>query len=659
MVAWNDGIEIDSPAYNLAVSDSNTIRAVAGPGSGKSFAIKKRILRLLESGISPEKILAITFTRTAAHDLKTEISSLGIEGAEQVHTRTLHSHALKILKKDGVLDMTGRNPRMVIEHEQQPILRDLDREEFGDVREKKKLLDSYLAAWARLQQDEAGFVQTVKEENFKNDLLGWFNEHQGILVGEVIPIAIDYLRNNPAVEFVGEYDYILVDEFQDLNKSEQEFIRLIRGDANLVIVGDDDQSIYGFKFAHPQGIQEIDELFGDYNDVPFDVCRRCPTLVTQMASELISKNPNRTLGVLNHFETNPEGIVDIVQWRSYDEEMTGISEFISNELQKGIIEPSDILILTPRRKIGYRLRDLLLLKNVPVKSYFRESVIDSPMVQRAFSIMNFLANPEDKISLRFLLGFNSNDFRKNQYNRLKLIATEKGNTIKEVLDLILKGKLPDTHLKPIVATYREILTDLPNLRTTIIENPIDGFSDFFITNEELKEDFYEIDQVYRNVVNEIGTDAIEDDEDNFDEWFKEVLNSMIERIALPDTPETIDHARIMSLHSSKGLSAKLVILTSMIDPLIPFLPKTLEANQVQLTIQEARRLFYVAITRCKASADYEGRLVISSFLSIPGVEALQMGVGANPKSDLRTRATRFINDFGRISPAPKRGNELE
>lgn len=90
-MAWNDGLEEGTPAHNLASTDSATIRAVAGPGSGKSFAIKRRVARLLEAGIPPEQILAITFTRTAAQDLKREISSLGIPGAEAVHSRTLHS----------------------------------------------------------------------------------------------------------------------------------------------------------------------------------------------------------------------------------------------------------------------------------------------------------------------------------------------------------------------------------------------------------------------------------------------------------------------------------------------------------------------------------------------------------------------------------------
>lgn len=450
-----------------------------------------------------------------------------------------------------------------------------------------------------------------------------------------------------------------MDEFQDLNKSEQEFIRLIRGSSNLVVVGDDDQSIYGFKFAHPQGIQEIEELFGEYDDIPFDVCRRCPTLVTRMASELISKNPNRTLGVLNHFNQNPVGNVDIVQWTNYDSEMTGISQFILSEINKGIIEPSDILILTPRRKTGYRLRDLLLELEVPVKSYFRESVIEKLEVQRAFSLMNFLANPSDKISLRYLLGYNSASFRKNQYSKLKQLSNEQKNSIKEVLDSILRGETPETNLIAIVGSYRNILADIPNLRNSIIEDPENGFYNFFVTNEHLEDDFYELDQVYRNVVNEIEMEGPELDLENFNEWFKKVMNALLETIALPDSPDKIDHARIMSLHSSKGLSAKLVILTSMIDPLIPFLPRTLTPNQIQSNIQEARRLFYVVITRCKSSNNYDGRLVISSFLSIPGIEALRMGISTNPRRNLRTRTSRFVTDFGNISPTPKRGNELE
>ena len=184
------------------------------------------------------------------------------------------------------------------------------------------------------------------------------------------------------------------------------------------------------------------------------------------------------------------------------------------------------------------------------------------------------------------------------------------------------------------------------------------FTTFFVTDDQLEDDFYELDQVYRKVVSEVGIEELEDPE-SFNNWFRKVMSALLETIALPDTPESIDHARIMSLHSSKGLSAKLVILASLIDPLVPFLNKDLPADQVESTIQEARRLFYVAITRCKSTDNYDGRLVISSFLNIPGVEALQMGIYTSANSPLRTRATRFVTDFGSTCPAPIIGNELK
>lgn len=655
---WNDDLDKGTPAFNLASTDSQTVRAVAGPGSGKSFAIKRRVARLLEEGLQPDQILAITFTRTAAQDLKREISSLGIAGAEEVHSRTLHSHALKILMQADVLERTGRKPRMVIEHEIAPALRDIDRPEFEGVKEKKKLLDSYLAAWACLQTDTPGFVKDKTQELFESDFIGWLSEHEGILVGEVVPVAIDFLRNNPASQEIGKYRAILVDEYQDLNRSEQEFIRLIRGNADIVIVGDDDQSIYGFKFAHPEGIQEIDKLHGDFEDIPFNECRRCPKQVTLMASALISKNPNRTLGDLVPHAKNHDGIVEIIQWNTYEEELEGISKIIISELEKGEIKPEDVLVLAPRRRIGYRLRDNLIAAGLPVKSYFRESAISKDQVRRAYSLLNFLANPTDSISLRYLIGFGSADFRKTQYSKLCQLASDNKLSLVETLQNILKGKIDDKGVKTIVEEYRKVLTSLTTIKKEIISDPIEAFQNLFIKTADDEVEFYELNQLYKNAIEEIGTEAIETDPNEFENWFKEIFSTLQESIAMPDSPEDIDHIRIMSLHASKGLSAKLVVLCSMIDHLMPFLPNELSKEEVIHQIQEQRRLFYVAITRCKASKEYAGRLIISSFMSIFGLDAVRMGIPTNPKFQLGVSSTRYLKEFGLTAPKPILGDTL-
>lgn len=652
-MAWNDGLENNTPTYSLASSDADTIRSVAGPGSGKTFALIRRIIRLLESAVDPKKILAITFTRNASNDLKKEILQLETDNADKIVSHTLHSHALGILMHAEVLERTNRAPRMVIPHEILPALYDMPENKYGSITEKRKLLTEYLAGWAKLQTDTPGFVKNQVQGDFETELVQWLINHQGILVGEVIPVALNYLRNNPASSEIGKYDHILVDEYQDLNRSEQEFIKLIRGGAKLLIVGDDDQSIYSFKHAHPDGIRQLDTVHGVFDDIPFSECRRCPTKVTTLASALISKNPHRTLGNLTPKNGNNEGIVNIIQWSNYEEELQGLKTIIVQESKK--VAYKDILILAPRRKIGYRLRDLLLAEGIPVKSYFREDVITNDTVKRAYSLMSIVAFPQDSITLRYLLGFNSADYRKNQYLNLTSKSNELGVPINEVLNKILRGDIPDTNLKTITEEYRKMITDSASLKAAFTADWANGFQNYFIKTDEDESNFYELNQIYKSAVNEVGEYVTGS---NFDDWFKKVFEIIQIKAALLDSPEETDQIKIMSLHSSKGLSAKLVVLCSMIDHLMPYIPDDLPPEEIPSCVEEQRRLFYVAITRCKTMTDYPGQLIISSFLSIYGLEAARMGIKCNPQRELKVSSTRYITDFGATAPTPVLGDSL-
>ena len=653
---WNEGLKKGTPAYDFASSTEKTIRSVAGPGTGKSFAIQRRIVRLMSEGVNPKKILAISFTRTAARDLKNDISSLDVVGSENIKAVTLHSHALGILMREDVIEKTNRTPRMILEHEIKPGLRDLGSQKYGDIKNRKFLCDSYLAAWATLQVDEPGFAQEQQQKDFENDLVNWMTAHSGMLVGEVIPEVVKYLKYNPASSAIGDYDVILVDEYQDLNKAEQqEFVRLIKGeDTEIVIVGDDDQSIYGFKYAHPEGIRSIDELHGDFVDIDFDECRRCPTLVTKIASDLIKNNPNRTLDSLSPFKENPEGDVKIIQWRNYEEEVPGIIKLVRNELEGNKISPNDILILTPRRIIGYKLRDQMLAAGIQVKSYFRESAIKKLSVQRAYSLFNLIAYPDDKIALRFLLGAGVEDFRASQYERLVKIATEKNITVRELLDSIIKGKNEVKNISTIFAEYIKILREMLLIRKVLKDNPSELFSKIYIKNEESETDFYEINEIYQKIISEVDSPDFLNEKDEL-EWIKNVFSRIRGQITNPEIPEVLDHVRIMSLHSSKGLSSKFVIVCSMIDELIPFLTKKMSDEEKEKHIQEQRRLFYVAITRCKGDSSYHGRLVISSFLNMPSTQALQMSIPAKNNINRTLTATRYLQELGENAPFPERG----
>jgi DNA helicase II / ATP-dependent DNA helicase PcrA len=120
---WHENLDPRSPAYGIAAAEERFIRVVAGPGTGKSFALKRRVARLLEAGVDPTRILPVTFTNVAAEDLQREMLQVGVPGCEAIRGSTLHSLSMRILSRQNVLEAIGRIPRPLI-----PILTMSDRQ---------------------------------------------------------------------------------------------------------------------------------------------------------------------------------------------------------------------------------------------------------------------------------------------------------------------------------------------------------------------------------------------------------------------------------------------------------------------------------------------------------------------------------------------------
>ena len=645
-MAWDTGLCQTDSVFCFASSEATRIRAVAGPGTGKSFAMKRRIARLIEQGADPQRILAVTFTRTAAADLKREIASLEVPGAEHVVAKTLHSLCFSILNKEEVLTRLGRTPRPMLEHETDPIFQDLSDERFGSVPEKKRRIKAFEAAWARLQADEPGFADDDIDNEFEGALNTWMIAHKSMLIGEIIPKTLAYLQDNPVCPERGLYDHVLVDEYQDLNKAEQVLISLLAGQGTITVVGDDDQSIYSFRNAHPEGIR----VFPDNNhgcvSIEFDECRRCPSLVTEMASSLIRNNTGRTLGALSPCNNNDAGDIRILQWHTLQEEIAGVAVIIQTHLRLGLITPGDILVLTPRRKVGYQIRNRLSDAGINVRSYFREDALDSKESRRAFSLLNLAVNPEDRVALRYLLGFGSNDFRRAAYQRLVEAARDNNLTVRVVLDQLVAGELRIPYTKQIVDSYISIQADLAMIHGLLTENPAGIIELLCPYDADLYDDLREAMQVALEKAGECP-----DEGDSREEWLRKVFDETRESISMPEIPEEVDHVRIMSLHASKGLSAKMVIICTCIDELIPSDMSSLGETELQRRLEEQRRLFYVAITRCKNEPMvYPGTLILSSCRAMDGVEALRLGMPPRPGQIRHLRPSRFLRELGQRQP---------
>jgi DNA helicase-2/ATP-dependent DNA helicase PcrA len=187
---------------------------------------------------------------------------------------------------------------------------------------------------------------------------------------------VRYLRDNPAVAEHTEFDHVLTDEYQDLNKAEQTAIAYLSAKAHICIVGDDDQSIYSFKSAHPDGIREWKDVHAGCADFEMAECQRCPTTVVEMANSLISHNTEREPRSLKPIDEKGRGEVEIVQLANSVVEANWIAKKVKELLGKGV-QPSEIIVLVQRKRAARVILDALKAAQVPAKSYYEESQLET------------------------------------------------------------------------------------------------------------------------------------------------------------------------------------------------------------------------------------------------------------------------------------------
>lgn len=300
-----------------------------------------------------------------------------------------------------------------------------------NLNQRKRRLKAFEAAWAREQDQQPGWATNEEDKRFQKLLYEWLRFHEAMLVEEIVPETLKYLRNNPGCRERGRYAHVLVDEYQDMNRAEQSLIDLLNENGTLTILGDADQSIYeAFRYAHPEGITEFHETPRGQgtHDIPLDICRRCPTRVVSLANELIQHNQNRTKQTLKPLRTNGDGEIHVVQWQTVDAEAEGIARFISGRIESGAFAPGEVLVLSPFRKLGYLIRDRLVeyLGAGAAHSFFHEEFLDGNpkrqddnKAQEAFTLLRLAVNPNDRVALRCWLGFGDGELCFTEYQRLR------------------------------------------------------------------------------------------------------------------------------------------------------------------------------------------------------------------------------------------------
>lgn len=601
--------------------------------------MKRRVARLLEQDVPPDKVLAVTFTRVAAEDLHRELQKLDVPGCEELEGQTLHSLAMRILARQHVLNSVGRTPRPLNTFEQKAMYADLGSTN-GGITKCKELVAAYEGAWAQSQGDQPGFPKNQEEKDFQKVLIDWLMFHESMLIGEVIPYLVRYLKENPAAEEHSEFDHVLADEYQDLNKAEQTAIAYLSENANICIVGDDDQSIYSFKHAHPDGIRQWKDIHTGCADFEMAECQRCPTSIVEMANSLISHNTNREPRELKPIDAKGKGEVQIVQLSNPIDESKWIAKKVKELLNAGV-QPSEIIVLVQRKRAARVVLNALKDAEVPAKSYYEESQIETEDAQMHFALFKLLLNPDDRVALRYLLGIGAPDYRTRPYARLRDHCETSGDSPWDALEKMLAGTLTLKYTGALTSQFQKIKDEVTKLEPHK-DNVLQLIEELFPANMPTISEL-------RELALQVAAEVADADE---------LFSAMMKEITQPDIPPEVKEVRVMSLHKSKGLSSPYVFIAQCVQGVLPQVSKQGTPKAVaDAARDEARRLFFVGITRVKAGGGHSGTLYLTYPKEMYASTAKQLGVPFTKVNYGQAQLTPsiFIQELGPAAPAPTVG----
>lgn len=630
-MAWDDNLE--GPFRRIASYDGPFLRVLAGPGTGKTFSLMRRISRILEEGVDPKRILLLTFTRVSAGDLVRKVTELGIDSAEHVRATTLHSFCFSMLQREEVIRATGRIPRPMLEFELEPLYHDLKHQNLGVIRQLRKDVKAFESAWARLQREEPGWALTSHDRAIEDTVLSWLRFHESMLIGELVPISLQYVRDNPGTPFREMFDHVIVDEYQDLNRAEQVLLDLLSENAALTIAGDDDQSIYSFKYAHPEGITEFNEAHPGTHDEQLIECKRCPRSVVGLARELILRNQRYPKQIKEGDDSIPGRVIPI-QWRGMRREAKGIAGIVHHYIADIGTPPGEVLVLAQRRNIAGMISEELERRGLEVVNYYNQDVLDNQVAQERFTLLCLSADQEDRTALRNWLAFGATTRRVGPYSRLRLISETQGVSPWEALNRLLDGNLMIPHSQSLVERFRVLRGEL---------NRTSGTKGSALVDVCFPEDVNECSRV-RQMALDIVTEEMAP---------RDLAVLLRVEIAQPQVPLERKDIGVMSLHKAKGLEAELVVIPGCVEGLIPRVDEDAPPIEQQRQLEENRRLFYVGMTRTRNT------LVLSSFLYMRRGDAVSMGFQYHGSSNIvRLVTSRFVTELGSSLPRPQSGERF-
>ena len=377
---WSDGLTGEQ-----AVAASRTgshARLLAGPGTGKTHTLARRVVYLVtQEHVPPSEILVLTFTRMAARDLRSKISAhLAPYTDEMPHISTLHSFALRQLRRNAAaIDALPQPLRIADDWEEAKIIQeDIKTLLSRSLPEVKRSFNELSADWETLRVEEADWRDTLPDPPF----IGTWEEHRRVY-GYTLRAELVYQLKRAMSQVAGfvlepRFRQVLIDEYQDLNPCDLAVAAEVaaRG-ATLLACGDDDQSIYGFRFADPGGIRNFTDEFRGAADLQLTECQRCDPAILEAALWIARLDRDRVDKELRAVAGRARGEVHLLPFADGRSEAQGVARLCKQLIDCGT-RPGEILILVRSDRNGVYSRPLqaaLLAQGVTATGADKQGVL--------------------------------------------------------------------------------------------------------------------------------------------------------------------------------------------------------------------------------------------------------------------------------------------
>jgi len=594
---------LNEQQYLAVTADPSNLLILAGAGSGKTRVLVHRMAWLIEHFHVPShSILAVTFTNKAAHEMRGRVESLLGHSMRHMWIGTFHGLAHRLLRLHYQEAGLSEGFQIIDSDDQLRLIRRIQKQ--LNIDEKK--WPPKQAQWFINKEKEAGRrphqVVDYDHSYFIDTMLSIYKTYENMCrqsnlvdFSELLLRSLELLQNQPQIadHYQRRFRHILVDEFQDTNKIQYDWLKTLKADDNyLIAVGDDDQSIYSWRGACIENIHRFSQELPDVMTINLEQNYRSTQNILSLANAVISKNQNRFSKEL-WSQGEAGALISLYQAFNERDEAYYITNLIQQWLREGRLA-KEVAILYRSNAQSRVLEEQLIDKQIPYRIYGGLKFFERAEIKDAVAYLRLITNRLDDPAFERIVNTPTRGIGESTLNVLRIMARDNSTSLWQAAEFLLaNAKLP-ARAASALAQFIQLINKLADSRAV----PLGEFTDIVIEQSGLLD-------LYKKDKNEKGLSRVENlaelvnaatqfkpEDDNLP-----LLEQFLAHIALETGDDQADAhtdcVSLMTLHAAKGLEFPLVFISGMEQGLFPHKMALEEANG----LEEERRLCYVGITR--------------------------------------------------------------